>query len=152
MNYFLTIILTLLISLFFFLAYHPLAMIIILILLTTSIALNLSSSLSSSWFSFIITLILIGAMLVIFIYLASLAPNEKFFHNTSLKLILLPPIIILYQFIPNHHPSSPNPTLTFQLFSNLPMTPNLLLATLLFITMLSVVKITSLSEGPLKSF
>nr|YP_006883533.1 NADH dehydrogenase subunit 6 [Alvinocaris chelys]AFO37817.1 NADH dehydrogenase subunit 6 [Alvinocaris chelys] len=63
---------------------HPLAMGMTLLLQTIMICVAAGLSSSSMWFSYILFLIFLGAMLVLFIYVASLASNEAFSISTTL--------------------------------------------------------------------
>nr|YP_009990247.1 NADH dehydrogenase subunit 6 [Panulirus penicillatus]QNN01862.1 NADH dehydrogenase subunit 6 [Panulirus penicillatus] len=57
---------------------HPLAAGIILLIQTSLISLSTGLVSSSFWFSYILFLVFLGGMLVLFIYVASLASNESF--------------------------------------------------------------------------
>lgn len=60
--------------------------------LLTSIIINFI--LLNSWFSYIILLIIIGGLLILFIYITSLIPNKKFKFNPFIFFISLMLIII----------------------------------------------------------
>nr|UPX88405.1 NADH dehydrogenase subunit 6 [Melanagromyza aenea] len=66
------------ISLIFLNMIHPLSMGLILLLQTLNMCIMIGMMSKSFWFSFILFLILLGGMLVLFMYVVSLAPNEKF--------------------------------------------------------------------------
>nr|YP_002242163.1 NADH dehydrogenase subunit 6 [Damon diadema]ACI02277.1 NADH dehydrogenase subunit 6 [Damon diadema] len=140
-------------AIFFILFHHPISMILTLTLITLSTALIMTSFSALSWFSYILTLVMIGAMLVVFIYLASMAPNETFTPPPLMKtlmLIVIPLMIMLMvPALPTTHKL--DPTTTKQIFMSTSTSPNISLAAFLFITMVVVVKITSLTRGPLKS-
>nr|AWV83442.1 NADH dehydrogenase subunit 6 [Amphipsalta zelandica] len=72
---------------------HPLTMGLILLLQTVLSCLICSFYLSSYLFSYILYLIFIGGMLILFMYMASIASNEKFFY--SIKLMMFNFSIIL---------------------------------------------------------
>ena len=57
---------------------HPLRMGLTLLLLVLLLAFNLVSLYSYIWLSYILVLILLGGLLVIFIYIALVATNETF--------------------------------------------------------------------------
>nr|ACA49831.1 NADH dehydrogenase subunit 6 [Phrynus sp. 1 SEM-2008] len=137
----------------FYMIHHPMILSIILIMISLSVAFLLPLFSNFSWSSYIISLILIGAMLIIFIYLASLAPNEIFISYNKTTFIMLSTSIFFLSFIIPSPPSlsQPNLNLLTQLFFSQGMFLILILAVFLLITMIAVVKITSLPEGPLKS-
>nr|AND97168.1 NADH dehydrogenase subunit 6 [Theopompa sp. FY-2016a] len=154
-------------SLTFLFLTHPLSMGLILLLQTITICL-ISGSLSSSfWFSYILVLIYLGGMLVLFMYVTSIASNELFFYSNKISLTLLSLpffILILYK---------NNPLLPMNLHENLenifslhPM-PNsyllkmynqpinlimILIASYLFLTLIAVVKIINIFKGPIRQF
>lgn len=73
---------------------NPLAIGLTLLIQTILICGATGISSKSIWFSYILFLIFLGAMLVLFIYVASLASNEQFIFSPTWA-ILTPVIIIL---------------------------------------------------------
>nr|ALO70747.1 NADH deshydrogenase subunit 6 [Neobisnius villosulus] len=143
---------------------HPLSMGVILLIQVTLIAL-ISGSLSINfWFSYILFLIMVGGMLVLFIYMTSIASNEKFNFSNLLMLSLL---IIFFSgmwgslmidqkmFSMMKFSSKFNDNYLFFMnlskFFNYPSNLILfLLIVYLFITLIAVVKITNIKFGPLR--
>nr|YP_009112554.1 NADH dehydrogenase subunit 6 [Nephrops norvegicus]CEK40204.1 NADH dehydrogenase subunit 6 [Nephrops norvegicus] len=68
---------------------HPLSMGLTLLMQTVMISLASGLNNNSFWFSYILFLIFLGAMLVLFIYVASLASNEPFKFSTTALMITL---------------------------------------------------------------
>nr|UBU97796.1 NADH dehydrogenase subunit 6 [Dardanus aspersus] len=68
----------LLLSLLFMSLTHPLAVGLVLLLQTIFVSLLAGLFSGTYWFSYILFLIFLGGMLVLFIYVASLASNEQF--------------------------------------------------------------------------
>nr|AFY16790.1 NADH dehydrogenase subunit 6 [Dalcantha dilatata] len=66
---------------------HPLSMGFMMICQTVIIALLMGENMKSFLLSYIIIMIMLSGMLVLFIYMASVASNEKF--QTPLKLIMM---------------------------------------------------------------
>nr|AWV83806.1 NADH dehydrogenase subunit 6 [Cicadettana calliope] len=66
---------------------HPLSMGLILLMQTILSCLTCSFYLSSYLFSYILYLIFIGGMLILFMYMSSIASNEKFFYSTKLMTL-----------------------------------------------------------------
>nr|YP_010596275.1 NADH dehydrogenase subunit 6 [Taxigramma karakulensis]WAJ60520.1 NADH dehydrogenase subunit 6 [Taxigramma karakulensis] len=149
---------------------HPLAMGLILLIQTTLICL-LSGLISKSfWFSYILFLIFLGGMLVLFIYVTSLASNEMFSFSmkltiNSIMFLLISSMIlmildknILIQFMNIEMKSMINMSsfitensLSLNKLYNYPTNLlTILLMNYLLITLITIVKITKLSEGPLR--
>nr|WMV00435.1 NADH dehydrogenase subunit 6 [Maoricicada phaeoptera] len=66
---------------------HPLSMGMILLMQTMFSCLICSFYLSCYLFSYILFLIFIGGMLILFMYMSSIASNEKFFFSTKLMML-----------------------------------------------------------------
>lgn len=90
---FLAIILFLTPSIIFLLASHPLILIGQVVITTIIIAWSLAQILRNSWIRFILILICLGGLLIIFVYLSSLVPNEIL--KIKPRIIFFPLIIIL---------------------------------------------------------
>nr|YP_010946333.1 NADH dehydrogenase subunit 6 [Anisolampra panfilovi]WGO57051.1 NADH dehydrogenase subunit 6 [Anisolampra panfilovi] len=142
---------------------HPLAMGLILLMQTTFISIITGMLTQSFWFSYVLFLIFLGGMLVLFIYITSLASNEMFIMSTKILLfsiITLPMFLSLYKFIiPNFINQE---TLSFLIINNSTSLPlmklynqptsiiTIILALYLFLTLIAVVKITNIFKGPLR--
>ncbi|YP_002808480.1 NADH dehydrogenase subunit 6 (mitochondrion) [Palaemon carinicauda] len=74
---------------------HPLASGLALIMQTILVCNTATLISGMSWFSYILFLIFLGATLVLFIYVASLASNEMFKINFKLTIILLLPLLTI---------------------------------------------------------
>nr|AVN67558.1 NADH dehydrogenase subunit 6 [Rhyparobia maderae] len=142
---------------------HPLAMGLTLLIQTTLIVLITGMMSQSFWFSYILFLIFLGGMLVLFIYVTSLASNEMFTLSTYLIIMsmMLTPLLI-YTFYESYNmKTQENLTFNFMLNSqlNLPLIKlynlptniiTIILASYLFLTLIAVVKITDIFMGPLR--
>nr|ASA39499.1 NADH dehydrogenase subunit 6 [Typhlatya sp. JR2016] len=163
-----TMILSSSISIVFTKITHPLAMGAILLVQTVITAVLVSFFLKSTWFSYILFLIFLGAMLVLFIYVASLAPNETFSISypmvtlivfaiaLSAVIFIVDPVLLAPSIFIETSSSlvlTTTPT-TFTLLapmynvSSMKMTIFLILYLLL--TLVAVVKITATHFGPLR--
>nr|YP_011035837.1 NADH dehydrogenase subunit 6 [Penicillidia jenynsii]WRI60693.1 NADH dehydrogenase subunit 6 [Penicillidia jenynsii] len=67
---------------------HPLSMSLILLIQTLIISIMSGMMNKNFWFSYILFLIFIGALLILFIYITSLTSNKMF--NFSYKMIFIP--------------------------------------------------------------
>nr|YP_010872977.1 NADH dehydrogenase subunit 6 [Charinus carajas]WGV34171.1 NADH dehydrogenase subunit 6 [Charinus carajas]WGV34184.1 NADH dehydrogenase subunit 6 [Charinus carajas]WGV34197.1 NADH dehydrogenase subunit 6 [Charinus carajas] len=137
-----------LISSLFLSSNHPLMMILCLVTITLFMSLSMLTSLSTPWYTLILILILLGAMLIIFLYMASLAPNEIMHLNMSKPLITL---IIFIPIILMTTKNKITPSFSGLLYSSLPSPITIMAASYLLITMIAIVKITTLHQGPMKS-
>nr|AYW52114.1 NADH dehydrogenase subunit 6 [Cryptorhynchinae sp. 7 ACP-2013] len=82
-----------LISIIFVFLNHPMSLGAMLLAQTILIALITGHFCLNFWFSYILFLIMIGGMLVMFMYMTSVASNEKF--NLSINLILFSTIMMI---------------------------------------------------------
>nr|ALO70786.1 NADH deshydrogenase subunit 6 [Ocypus brunnipes] len=149
--------------LFIFLS-HPLSMGITLLIQTIMISLVSGLLNINFWFSYILFLIMIGGMLVLFIYMTSIASNEKFeFSNTLFLFIILMMImsITMLLFMDNLFPNMMNYSEKFNVNNNYDMNLNkflnypsnivlFMMIVYLFITLIAIVKITDIKFGPLR--
>nr|YP_009542014.1 NADH dehydrogenase subunit 6 [Xiphidiopsis gurneyi]AYR06714.1 NADH dehydrogenase subunit 6 [Xiphidiopsis gurneyi] len=151
---------------------HPMAMMLIIILQTLIVALTTGMMTSTFWFSYILFLVFLGGMLVLFIYITSLASNELFTVPTKsliIILMLLSTIIsisllsdstlwsmlsfneemntINNDFITPHDESN---YLLTKLYNKPTDLITLMLVNYLFLTLIAIVKITNIFQGPLR--
>lgn len=139
---------------------HPVALAATLVIQAT-VTCFFISSLTRSWFSYILFLIYIGAVLVLFIYISTLASNEKFkfsWITFILWIFILPPLSgLLFLTLPlqleHLTPPPSNSSLETHISQvydiPLPSVTSFIILYLL-LTLLVVVKITSLNKGPLR--
>nr|AQM40067.1 NADH dehydrogenase subunit 6 [Capnogryllacris melanocrania] len=151
---------------------HPLAMILIIIFQTLLICLFTGIITQSFWFSYILFLVFLGGMLVLFIYITSLASNEMF--SIPMKTIMLTFIILTFTLLiswlmdssltnlitNNSDMSLLNKTINnywletsmslMKLYNNPTNLNTLMLVLYLFLTLIAIVKITNIFFGPLR--
>nr|APX40652.1 NADH dehydrogenase subunit 6 [Crioceris asparagi] len=155
-----------LISAMFMTMKHPLSMGMMLLMQTIMIALMTGMMNMTFWFSYIIFIIMIGGMLILFMYMTSVASNEKFkFSNKILVMSIIIMILSLmiwmkdfqqiYQLMDMEESYqatiSNNFNHALNKYMNYPN--NLIMYTMffyLFITMIMVTKITKIESGPLR--
>nr|AVN68043.1 NADH dehydrogenase subunit 6 [Ectobiidae sp. BB] len=143
---------------------HPLAMGLILLIQTVLISL-ISGMLSQTfWFSYILFLIFLGGMLILFIYVTSLASNEMFFLSTKLivsSTIMLFMFLMIFSMFKSSIVQNQEiinfMSINNSLINSLTKLYNqptgiitILLASYLFLTLIAVVKITNIFKGPLR--
>nr|YP_010042999.1 NADH dehydrogenase subunit 6 [Eretes sticticus]QPC56732.1 NADH dehydrogenase subunit 6 [Eretes sticticus] len=170
--YFLLLTFNLMMTLTFLFLNHPMSMGLILMLQTIIISLITGLFSYTFWFSYILFLVMIGGMLILFIYMTSLASNEMFnfskkilFFNVNLLLLFT----LIYMFM-DHMPINilfKNSNLmdwsnnimmlkneNLYSLNNIYNNPNfyitIMLINYLFLTLMAVVKITNMNYGPLR--
>nr|UPL65608.1 NADH dehydrogenase subunit 6 [Rhopalus maculatus] len=159
MNMLLTMMLTM--AFIFMWLKHPISMGIMIIMQTLMICMITGLMLGTFWFSYLIMITMLSGMLVLFIYMASVASNEKFF--TSIKLITFSILMItagmimelkstymdneFMKMMTNTPMESISLTSMFNMkFKFITMT----MVMFLFFTMFTVSLIVNISEGPLR--
>nr|URX52874.1 NADH dehydrogenase subunit 6 [Glyptotermes sp. 2 AB-2022a] len=141
---------------------HPLAMGMML-LMQTAITCLISGLMNKSfWFQYILFMVFVGGMLVLFIYVTSLASNEMF--SLSMKTIIIIMMVMpSMMMIENWANLNMKENSSYELMmleeitmmtSKLYNYPNgmmtILMALYLLMTLIVVVKITNISKGPLR--
>nr|AIW06193.1 NADH dehydrogenase subunit 6 [Ameletus sp. 1 MT-2014] len=149
---------------------HPLAMGLLLLFQTVLIALMTGLMAPTFWFSYILFLVFLGGMLVLFIYVTSLASNEMFSMSAMMMIIgastsmtwllltllndpltpslpLLPDLISSMTFLPMIDNS---PDFLIKLYHSPSAFLTLLLVLYLFLALIAVVTITNIHSGPLR--
>nr|QCQ20640.1 NADH dehydrogenase subunit 6 [Callinectes sapidus] len=156
----------LILSLMFTRLVHPLSMGLTLLVQTVLISLAAGLSTCSYWFSYILFMIFLGGMLVLFIYVTSLASNESFsfswstFSSSILILLIIFPIPFLWDSLmttfftqpplPSLTSNSSSMLITSWIYSTNLMNFTLYIILYLLLTLVVVVKITNLFKGPLR--
>nr|AML25916.1 NADH dehydrogenase subunit 6 [Staphylinidae sp. BMNH 1274216] len=149
-------------SLIMLLMNHPLSMGMILLMQTILISLITGLLNMNFWYSYILFLIMIGGMLILFIYMTSIASNEKFKFSPMISLTLMitmfTSILTLfmnYFYWINFNTEMLSSTMLFSIslnkFINNPSNFILFMIIIyLLITLIAVVKITNIKHGPLR--
>nr|YP_009171484.1 NADH dehydrogenase subunit 6 [Stenopelmatus fuscus]AJW76314.1 NADH dehydrogenase subunit 6 [Stenopelmatus fuscus] len=151
---------------------HPLAMTLLILMQTLLICLFTGLISQSFWFAYILFLVFLGGMLVLFIYITTLASNEMFNIPIKLLLISMSSSILLVMIIMLIDKS----TISFMIMnadmndtlnkmnvsyneSALSLTKlynkptdliTLMLVMYLFLTLIAIVTITDIFQGPLR--
>nr|YP_010329808.1 NADH dehydrogenase subunit 6 [Lamoria adaptella]UNP54557.1 NADH dehydrogenase subunit 6 [Lamoria adaptella] len=160
-------------SLIMFFLNHPLSMGISILFQTLLICLITGMLIKTYWFSYILFLTFMGGLLVLFIYVSSIASNEMFKISFNMKIYLYILFIFFlmvnyfYFFNMNWLNLSINPeelnnyfNLMFfnnenkinlsKLYNNQTYMMMMMMVIYLFITLIAVVKITNIFYGPLR--
>nr|AWV83546.1 NADH dehydrogenase subunit 6 [Magicicada tredecim]AWV83559.1 NADH dehydrogenase subunit 6 [Magicicada tredecim]AWV83572.1 NADH dehydrogenase subunit 6 [Magicicada tredecim]AWV83585.1 NADH dehydrogenase subunit 6 [Magicicada tredecim]AWV83598.1 NADH dehydrogenase subunit 6 [Magicicada tredecim] len=153
---------TILLSMNFIFMKHPLSMGSILLMQTMFASIICMFYMNSYFFSYILFLIFIGGMLILFMYMSSIASNEKFYF--SMKLLTLNMIIwilIMTLNIISFKMDNVNKLLEMNnlfdgfMIKKLYMFPSgmmtILMVIYLLLTLIVVVNIVSIKLSPLRS-
>nr|AML26732.1 NADH dehydrogenase subunit 6 [Histeridae sp. BMNH 1274741] len=137
---------------------HPLSMSLILLIQTVLISIQTGMLSLNTWFSYIMFLIMVGGMLVLFIYMTSVASNEKFSYKVNDLILPLSSLTLLgitykvSEQTSNFHNMwtlNMNPQLIKYL--NFPSNSIILMMMVyLLIALIAVVNISNISYGPLR--
>lgn len=150
---------------------HPLAIGFILIIQTILISIITGLIINRFWFSYILFLVFLGGILVLFIYVTSLASNEIFNFSTNIVfiylsilmlniiiIILTDPINFLLRFnyeclnIKFYEILNENSrTIIFKLYNFPTNWLTCLIINYLFFTLIVVVKVTNFFYGPIRN-
>nr|QEJ81495.1 NADH dehydrogenase subunit 6 [Luciola sp. FM23] len=145
---------------------HPLSMGMILLIQTLLIAMWTGFLSMNFWYSYILFIVMVGGMLILFIYMTSVASNEKFSYSkillTFMIIMLMMSIMLMIkdQFFSSLNSSNlemmnMKSKYLFKLSLNkFYMFPMMLISLsviiYLLIALIAVVKITNLKSGPLR--
>nr|WMY23959.1 NADH dehydrogenase subunit 6 [Eutermellus aquilinus] len=140
---------------------HPLAMGLMLLMQTTMICVISGTMYSSFWFSYILFMIMIGGMLVLFMYMTSLASNEMFSPSNKMLLtasMMIPLLTYMMPTVTNNKEMSMHnammtneiTTTTTVMYNQMMGTMTTLLVLYMLLTLIVVVNIINISKGPLR--
>nr|QAX91126.1 NADH dehydrogenase subunit 6 [Schedorhinotermes putorius] len=140
---------------------HPMAMGLILLTQTTLMCLISGTMFKSFWFSYILFMIMIGGMLVLFMYMTSIASNEMF--SSPKKMIItttmMIPLIYMTMMDPTNNKEMNNyntimnnevMTTTTPMYEQLTGTLTIMLVLYMLLTLIVVVKMININWGPLR--
>nr|UCU06903.1 NADH dehydrogenase subunit 6 [Potamometra montandoni]UCU06916.1 NADH dehydrogenase subunit 6 [Potamometra montandoni]UCU06929.1 NADH dehydrogenase subunit 6 [Potamometra montandoni] len=139
---------------------HPLSMGFSIILLTILTAIMMNFMIKYSWYSYILVLVMLGGMLVLFMYMASIASNEIMKFSMKIMLLMTTTFIVSSLMINYEVENMISPNMYFienqnnmsmmKLFNSKTSIITILLASYLLITMIYVIFITNMFEGPMR--
>nr|YP_010564302.1 NADH dehydrogenase subunit 6 [Elophila turbata]UYX62312.1 NADH dehydrogenase subunit 6 [Elophila turbata] len=165
--------LTIMMSFLMYFLNQPLSMGLMILIQTLMMCLISGMMIKTYWFSYILFLTFLGGLLVLFIYVTSLASNEMFKISPIMKIILplLLLIITLISIMNSYNLNwmnlsnnmdmlnlfnnfiffnNENKINLMKLYNNQTFLMMMMMITYLFITLIAVVKITNIFYGPLR--
>nr|YP_010311850.1 NADH dehydrogenase subunit 6 [Leptocorisa costalis]UNA68834.1 NADH dehydrogenase subunit 6 [Leptocorisa costalis] len=147
------------ISIMFMMLKHPLSMGITIIVQTMIISAIVGLMMGSFWFSYIIMITMLSGMLVLFIYMASVASNEKLVPSMKMTAMMIMMIMASIAYSNNMENNdkemimmmtTPENISLNNLFNMKHKFATMMLVAYLFFTMITVSFIVNISEGPLR--
>nr|QZZ18367.1 NADH dehydrogenase subunit 6 [Yangisunda tiani] len=137
---------------------NPMALGFMLMTQTMLMIFIMNKMMSSSWFAMITFMMMIGGLLIMFMYMSSIASNEKFKMKINLMIILMIMIIMTDEMIMENQIYEPmnigfmefNFSLT-KFYNKKSMMMTILLVMYLLLTMISVTKLVKHHKGPLRA-
>nr|AQP28901.1 NADH dehydrogenase subunit 6 [Pericapritermes sp. A TB-2017] len=140
---------------------HPMAMGLMLLLQTTMVCIISGTMYSSFWFSYILFMIMIGGMLVLFMYMTSLASNEMFSPSNKMimftvltlpALMMIMPTVTNNKEMNNHNTMMENEitTTTTVMYNQMMGIMTTMLVLYMLLTLIVIVNIINVSKGPLR--
>nr|AQP26366.1 NADH dehydrogenase subunit 6 [Hospitalitermes sp. D TB-2017] len=140
---------------------HPMAMGLMLLMQTIMVCLISGTMYKSFWFSYILFMIMIGGMLVLFMYMTSLASNEMFSPSNKMLMTALITMPILTYTMPTptnnkemntHSMMTENEitTTTTVMYNQMMGVMTTMLVVYMLLTLIVVVNIINVSKGPLR--
>nr|QAX91178.1 NADH dehydrogenase subunit 6 [Schedorhinotermes translucens] len=140
---------------------HPMAMGLILLTQTILMCLISGTMFKSFWFSYILFMIMIGGMLVLFMYMTSIASNEMFLppNKMIITVMMITPLMYTMMIDPtsnkemnNHDTITENEvtTATTPMYEQMTGTLTVLLVMYMLLTLIVVVKMININWGPLR--
>nr|YP_010160643.1 NADH dehydrogenase subunit 6 [Sesia siningensis]QRH18151.1 NADH dehydrogenase subunit 6 [Sesia siningensis] len=154
---------------------HPLSMGFLILTQTLLTCLISGMMIKTYWFSYILFLTFLGGLLVLFIYVSSIASNEMFLISYKTKMFLMLSLFLIMMFslynynnlswmnfsmneemtnfFNNNHLfiNNENKINLSKMYNSQTYMIMLMLIIYLFITLIAVVKITNIFFGPLRS-
>nr|WRK21515.1 NADH dehydrogenase subunit 6 [Selenocephalus sp.] len=136
----------------------PMSMGIMLMIQTSLSTILMSKFLSSSWMPMIVFLMLIGGLLILFMYMSSIASNEKFSHNIMIMLIVIFLIVPMEELMFETQMNETMEMLTkpesitlMKIYNEKTLMITVFMFMYLLLTMIIVTLIIKVFKGPLRS-
>nr|QZZ18315.1 NADH dehydrogenase subunit 6 [Eurhadina jarrayi] len=139
---------------------HPMSMGLMLMIQTITIIILMNKMLTSSWFTMITFMMMIGGLLIMFMYMSSIASNEKFKLKSNLTLIFILLIMVQDEMLLESQIDETQNVLEMnymnfsltKIYNMKSMMLTIMLIMYLLLTMISVTKMVKHHKGPLRTF
>nr|UGN61573.1 NADH dehydrogenase subunit 6 [Paracyba sp.] len=139
---------------------NPMSMGVSLMIQTTLVIILMNSIMSNSWFAMITFMMMIGGLLIMFMYMSSIASNEKFKLKINLTMIFILMILIQEEMMLSNQLNENQELITtdnlsfslMKIYNKKSMAITIMLVLYLLLTMISVTKMVKHHKGPLRAF
>nr|WRK21372.1 NADH dehydrogenase subunit 6 [Xestocephalus sp. 'geminusanulus'] len=138
----------------------PMSMGLLLVTQTILMTMMMNKMCSTSWFTLMTFLMMIGGMMIIIMYMTSITSNEKFKMNIMISMTMIMILMVsdelMIEFQINENQEMLNmmnmeKTSMIKMYNNKSMILTLMMITYLLLTMISISKIIKQNKGPLRS-
>nr|YP_010583023.1 NADH dehydrogenase subunit 6 [Zorka agnesae]UGN61469.1 NADH dehydrogenase subunit 6 [Zorka agnesae] len=159
MKFFLSKIMIMLSSMTIFMN-NPMSLGLLLLMQTMMVILFMNKVMLSSWFSMVTFMMMIGGLLIMFMYMSGIASNEKFKLNINISMVIIISLIIMEELMFENqineeqkfiNLSTMDLSLT-KIYNSKSFLMTIVLVMYLLLTMISVTKMVKHNKGPLRSF
>nr|UGK73357.1 NADH dehydrogenase subunit 6 [Mesargus serrata] len=136
---------------------NPLSMGIMLLSQTMMLTLMMNKISNSSWFPMITFIMMIGGMMILFIYMSTVASNKKFKPMIKISMVMLimmimhEELMLEYQIQEYLSMNIQNENISMMKIYNKSMLTTILMMLYLILTMISINKIIKFNKGPMRS-
>nr|YP_010583062.1 NADH dehydrogenase subunit 6 [Eurhadina exclamationis]UGN61508.1 NADH dehydrogenase subunit 6 [Eurhadina exclamationis] len=138
---------------------HPMSMGLMLMIQTITIIMFMNKILTTSWFAMITFMMMMGGLLIMFMYMSSIASNEKFKLKLNLILMMIVVLVIQDEMMMQNQINEMqemNDTKNIELsltkiYNQKSMMLTILMVLYLLLTMISVTKMVKHHKGPLRT-
>nr|YP_010478408.1 NADH dehydrogenase subunit 6 [Nesophrosyne maritima]UVI59852.1 NADH dehydrogenase subunit 6 [Nesophrosyne maritima] len=137
----------------------PMSMGVLLLILTTTSTVLVAQTLTTAWLPMIMFLMLVGGLLILFMYMSSIASNEKFTTNMFMAIIALIAAMVplegfMVEFITNDitlSTMSVDMISMTKIYNKKTFIITMFMFLYLLMTMIVVTKIIKIFKGPLRA-
>nr|ASR18188.1 NADH dehydrogenase subunit 6 [Orosius orientalis] len=137
----------------------PMSLGVLLLMMTTLSTILMSMITPSAWMPMIMFLMLIGGLLILFMYMSSIASNEKFKSNIKLVIVSMLMLTLPYENLMAESLTSETlesslmleSTSMIKIYNKKTFMITIMLFLYLLLSMIVVTKITKIFKGPLRS-
>nr|YP_011036742.1 NADH dehydrogenase subunit 6 [Xestocephalus cognatus]WRK21346.1 NADH dehydrogenase subunit 6 [Xestocephalus cognatus] len=138
----------------------PMPMGLLLVTQTTLMTMIMNKTCTTSWFTLMTFLMMIGGMMIIIMYMTSITSNEKFKMNIMISTMMIIMMIMSDELMIELQISENQEMLKMlnmekmsmiKMYNNKSMILTMMMITYLLLTMISISKIIKQNKGPLRS-
>nr|YP_010272378.1 NADH dehydrogenase subunit 6 [Mimotettix multispinosus]UKE80375.1 NADH dehydrogenase subunit 6 [Mimotettix multispinosus] len=136
----------------------PMTMGVLLLIQTSLSTILIAKTMTSSWMPMIIFLMLIGGLLILFMYMSSIASNEKFKPNMYIILLMFIMILPVEEFHSEIQMNEKliNPIMSesitlIKIYNKKTLMITIMVFLYLLLAMISITSIIKIYKGPLRS-